>query len=61
MAIDGGIARGTKVGLRPLFGRNTSRQIGIAWRKASPRQDEFKLLADCFQSELATPITLGRT
>ena len=56
MAIDGGIARGTKVGLRPLSGKDTSRQIGFAWRKSSPRRDEFKLLADYFQAELATPI-----
>jgi len=56
MAIDGGIARGTKVQLRPLSGKGTSRQIGFAWRKSSPRGDEFKLLADHFQAELATPI-----
>ncbi len=56
MAIDGGIARGTKIGLRPLFGKETSRQIGFAWRKSSPRQDEYKLLASYFQTELAAPL-----
>jgi LysR family transcriptional regulator, hydrogen peroxide-inducible genes activator len=58
MAIDGGIARGTKVELRPIFGKNTSRQIGFCWRKSSPRKLEFKLLANLFQAELATPITV---
>jgi len=56
MAIDGGIARGTKVQLRPLYGKGTSRQIGFAWRKSSPRADEFRMLADHFQAELATPL-----
>jgi LysR family hydrogen peroxide-inducible transcriptional activator len=60
MAIDGGIARGTKVNFRPIFGKDASRQIGFAWRKASPRIDEFKLLAECFQAELATPVSPNR-
>ncbi len=60
MAIDAGIAHGTRLQLRPLEGKGTARQIGFAWRKSSPRIDEFDLLASFFQAELATPLPPGK-
>jgi LysR family transcriptional regulator, hydrogen peroxide-inducible genes activator len=56
MAIDGGIARSTKMLLRPLEGRGASRQIGLAWRATSSRKEDFKILAEFFRDELATPL-----
>ncbi len=61
MAVDAGIARGTRLQLRPMEGRGTSRKIGFAWRNSSPRADEFELLAEFFQAELATPLPPGKT
>ncbi|MEZ5656859.1 MAG: hydrogen peroxide-inducible genes activator [Sphingobium sp.] len=46
MAIDGGILEHTRINARPLSSGNASRQIALVWRKASPRQKEFSMLAD---------------
>ena len=56
MAIDAGIARGTRVEARPLEGKGAARQIGFAWRPSSPRKAEFALLAEFLRDELATPL-----
>jgi LysR family hydrogen peroxide-inducible transcriptional activator len=56
MAIDAGIARSTGLQLRPMEGKTLGRHIGFAWRKSSPRSDEFTLLAEFFRDELATPL-----
>lgn len=45
MAIDGGILHGTRITARPLKSRNATRAITLAWRKNSPRADDFRLLA----------------
>jgi len=45
MAIDAGILHETDVVARPLKGANTSREIALVWRTNSPREEEFKLLA----------------
>ncbi|BBC73605.1 LysR family transcriptional regulator [Altererythrobacter sp. B11] len=45
MAVDAGILQGTDVVARPLKAPNASREIVLAWRKNSPRAEEFKLLA----------------
>ncbi len=60
MAIDAGITKGTRLQLRPLEGKGTSRRIGFAWRKSSPRTEEFDVLAAFFQAELATPLPPGK-
>ena len=45
MAVAGGALKGTQIVTRPVAGSPTpSRGIGLAWRKGSPRQDEFRLL-----------------
>jgi LysR family transcriptional regulator, hydrogen peroxide-inducible genes activator len=46
MAIRAGILNGTQVDARPLDADHPSRSIALAWRKASPRAKEFKLLAE---------------
>ena len=60
MAVDGGIIRGTKIAVRPLDGPAPGRQIGLAWRKTSPRAAELKLLGNVFRDELAMPVRPGR-
>jgi LysR family hydrogen peroxide-inducible transcriptional activator len=44
MAIDAGVLDGTTVEARPL--RSGSRRIALVWRRSSPREKEFHLLAD---------------
>jgi len=46
MAIDAGILEGTDVEARPLDAVNPSRRIALVWRKASPREKDFRLLAE---------------
>ncbi len=46
MALDAGILNGTNVVARPLKSDNANREIALAWRKNSPRSDEFRLLAE---------------
>jgi LysR family hydrogen peroxide-inducible transcriptional activator len=46
MAIDAGILEGTDVEARPLDAANPSRRIALVWRKASPREKDFRLLAE---------------
>ena len=45
MAIESGILKGTSIVARPLRSKNGSRQIALAWRRSSPREEEFHLLA----------------
>ena len=56
MAIDAGITKATRVQIRPMEGKEKSRQIGFVWRISSPRKEEFILLARFFQDELGTPL-----
>jgi LysR family hydrogen peroxide-inducible transcriptional activator len=46
MAIDAGILEGTDVEARPLDADNPARRIALVWRKASPREKDFRLLAE---------------
>jgi len=46
MAVDSGILDHTQVAARPLDADNASRRIALVWRKASPRERDFRLLAD---------------
>ena len=45
MAVDGGLLDGTRVETRPLQAEHGARQIALAWRRSSPREEEFRLLA----------------
>ncbi len=45
MAVKGGILEGTGITARPLTSEHDSRMIALVWRKNSPREEEFRLLA----------------
>ena len=46
MAIEAGILDGTNVDARPLRSDHGHRRIALVWRRSSPREEEFQLLAD---------------
>lgn len=46
MAIEAGILKNTHVLARPLAAEHPSRRIALAWRRGSPREKEFRLLAE---------------
>lgn len=50
MAIDAGILDGTGVDARPLRSAHNYRQIALIWRRSSPRESEFQLLADSLRT-----------
>jgi LysR family hydrogen peroxide-inducible transcriptional activator len=45
MAIDAGILTGTGVEARELKSEHPYRRIALIWRRSSPRESEFQLLA----------------
>ena len=45
MAIEAGILEGTRVDARPLRSDHGFRRIALIWRRSSPRENEFQLLA----------------
>jgi LysR family hydrogen peroxide-inducible transcriptional activator len=45
MALDAGILDGTQVDATPLAADHPSRSIALVWRRASPREKDFRLLA----------------
>jgi LysR family hydrogen peroxide-inducible transcriptional activator len=49
MAIKAGILNGTGVKARPLQAEHPSRRISLVWRKGSPRDKEFRLLAEALR------------
>ena len=46
MALNAGILEGTRVVTRPLDAPHPARRIALAWRKGSPRDKEFRMLAE---------------
>jgi LysR family hydrogen peroxide-inducible transcriptional activator len=50
MAIAAGILEGTGIEVRPLAAEHPSRRIALVWRKGSPREKEFRLLADALKA-----------
>ncbi|HEX8308966.1 MAG TPA: LysR substrate-binding domain-containing protein [Allosphingosinicella sp.] len=46
MAIEAGILKGTGVAARRLDADHAFRRIALIWRRGSPREKEFRLLAD---------------
>jgi LysR family hydrogen peroxide-inducible transcriptional activator len=55
MAIEAGILNGTGVDARPLKSDHGFRSIALIWRRSSPREEEFRLLADSLR-EIATDV-----
>ncbi|MCJ8190434.1 hydrogen peroxide-inducible genes activator [Sphingomicrobium aestuariivivum] len=52
MALSAGIIEHTGIEARPLESENGTRTIALAWRRNSPREEEFRLLGEAL-SELA--------
>lgn len=50
MAITAGILNNTSVIARPLAAEHPGRRIALAWRRGSPRDKEFRMLADALRS-----------
>jgi LysR family transcriptional regulator, hydrogen peroxide-inducible genes activator len=50
MAVEAGILDHTRVTALPLEASHPTRQIALIWRRASPRERDFQLLADLFAS-----------
>lgn len=51
MAIDAGILDNTHVVARPLDADHPARKIALVWRKKSPREKDFRLLAKALRGE----------
>ena len=49
MAIEAGILEGTDVDAKPLRSNHGFRRIALIWRRSSPREDEFRMLADALR------------
>ena len=50
MAVQAGLLAGTRVVTRPLDADHPSRRIALVWRRGSPREKEFRLLADALKA-----------
>jgi LysR family transcriptional regulator, hydrogen peroxide-inducible genes activator len=50
MAIAAGILNNTGIVARPLDAEHPSRRIALVWRKGSPREKEFRLLAEALRT-----------
>ncbi|MBX3562375.1 MAG: hydrogen peroxide-inducible genes activator [Sphingomonas sp.] len=50
MAVQAGILEGTRVVARRLDAEHPTRRIALVWRKGSPREKEFRLLADALKA-----------
>ncbi|MEL7043773.1 MAG: LysR substrate-binding domain-containing protein, partial [Pseudomonadota bacterium] len=46
MAVETGAMKGTEVELTPFEDENVARQIGLMWRRKTPRRTEFRLFGD---------------
>ena len=58
MAIEAGILEGTGVDARPLKSDHGFRSVALIWRRSSPREEEFQLLAETLR-QIATDIIPG--
>jgi LysR family hydrogen peroxide-inducible transcriptional activator len=50
MAVTAGILEGTRIVARRLDADHPSRRIALVWRKGSPREKEFRMLADALKA-----------
>ena len=55
MAINGGILDHTRITARPLQSERSHRDIALVWRKNSPREKEFRLLAEILRDAADLP------
>lgn len=56
MAITGGILNHTQIAARPLRSERSHRDIALVWRKNSPREKEFRLLAELLRDAAEAPV-----
>ena len=57
MATEAGITEGTGLVLKPFDEADVSRNIGLMWRKKTPRKQEFGLLGDFIKTCLSEDAT----
>jgi LysR family hydrogen peroxide-inducible transcriptional activator len=50
MAVAAGLLAGTGVVARRLDAEHPSRRIALVWRRGSPREKEYRLLADALKA-----------
>ena len=50
MSLKAGLLEGTRIVARPLEAEHASRRIALVWRKGSPREKEFQLLAGALKT-----------
>jgi LysR family hydrogen peroxide-inducible transcriptional activator len=50
MAVDAGLLEGTRIEALPLDADHGARHIALAWRQSSPREEEFRLLAETLRT-----------
>jgi LysR family transcriptional regulator, hydrogen peroxide-inducible genes activator len=50
MAVEAGLLAGTNVVVRRLDAEHPSRRIALVWRRNSPREKEFRMLADALKA-----------
>lgn len=53
MAVTAGLLDGTRITALPLTADHGSRRIALAWRKSSPREEEFHLLGSTLKAIIA--------
>jgi LysR family hydrogen peroxide-inducible transcriptional activator len=53
MAIEAGILDGTRVDAKPLLSDHGFRRVALIWRRSSPRESEFQLLATALRRIIA--------
>ena len=51
MAMRAGILDNTGIAARPIAADHDSRRIALAWRRGSPRERDFLLLADILRKD----------
>ena len=60
MAIEAGILEGTAVDAKPLRSDHGFRRIALIWRRSSPRENEFQLMADSLR-EIVREVIPGQS
>jgi LysR family hydrogen peroxide-inducible transcriptional activator len=60
MAVQAGILDGTGVKVAGLAAEHGARRIALVWRRASPRADEFRMLADALRDIRSQSLTPAR-
>lgn len=53
MAIEAGILEGTRVDAKPLGSSHGYRSVALIWRRSSPRETEFQMLAETLRRIMA--------